>query len=533
MALHFEVLGVSSYVSRSDRGRALDSGLCPKTEELRILGQHFEKSWIKTFVLTKLNFDLIFSDTVDADGEVRSASEGGFGECAVNDTFNNFALVDRSHGAPVHEGHINLAGSYVTFSVGFNGAGALFSRNGELGGIEYLDGTVLDASDNFFNLFSSACSAGRTESGDSNAVFSVTLGNVSGSGKTAACAYVFKEFGVESSPVVGGRGESCGGSGCKHIDVVTDGVADLAGVEKLLGCGRSAGGVSVLTDDNAAVSDESFSSSSFLVDIEPGIGVLYFHNCVFDNGADAEEECSVAGNYFRVVERAYVTDLNMAVSIERIGLSFLGESAVCKEFLNFETCNNTGYITGFVNLGEAVLEIVKSGNACEVTGHGYEGDVREGFSSLYHVGLVTVGVGYDYRAALANKVSSSVETVGVFGGIVLPDDLAVSNTEFLCGTLDTVHVSLGVAFGFVTDKNYTDLEVCGCSAAGCEYGCSCKQHHSCHYKRNNFLEHFLVPPENLHNVVLCVYPNCQGKLPEQIRTKYSSTNCTGGDTVAF
>ena len=215
----------------------------------------------------------------------------------------------------------------MTCVVGYNIASGLFSGNCELGCVEYMERAVSDSSFNFSNLFGSSGSACRTESGDSNAVFGEALSNVRTELVCLAVLSEGEEILIELGPCVCRICESGVRSSLKHIYVVADGVANLTLTEELFASGRSAGGVCVLTDDNAAVSDESFCCSGFLIDIEPRVGVVYFHNNVRNDGLNAEEECCITGNNFSVVLSADVTDFSVAVFVKVFGSGFGGDCA--------------------------------------------------------------------------------------------------------------------------------------------------------------------------------------------------------------
>lgn len=121
----------------------------------------------------------------------------------------------------------------------------------------------------------------------------------------------------------------------------------------------------MLTNDHAAVCNQSFGSSAFLVDIEPGVGVHNFHGNIGVNALHAQEECSVAGNNLSIVVSADIADLDLAVSGKAVGLGFRGQGAGLNQFLQLHTGNNTGNIAALINIGESVLEVIQAVRAAK------------------------------------------------------------------------------------------------------------------------------------------------------------------------
>ena len=367
-----------------------------------------------------------------------------------------------------------------------------------------MQGTVLQSSFHFGNLFGSAGSAGSTQLGDGNSISRVALGPVSI--HVAAVHNGFKGVFIVLLPYIGSGGQRSGGSGFQHINVVAYGVADLAAVQQLLGSGRSTGGIGVLADDYGTVGDQRFSGGSFHAYVGPGVGVVHFHYYVGNDGAYAQEECGVAGDNFSEGECAYVTDLHIAVLVKGVGLGSGGQNAGFQQFLDLHTGNNTGYVTGFVNSGKCVLQVRQTGNAGEVTGHSQEGNFRELFGGLCHECLMTVGVGNHNGTAVGNQVGSSIQCGGVFSDLVLPDDLGVVQLQGLGSSLDAVDVCQRVTFGFVTDQNHPDLEIGVYPAAG-EQSSHGAYHGNRHDQSGNLLEHLSCSS--------CFFVFCVSKIPPQ------------------
>ena len=241
----------------------------------------------------------------------------------------------------------------------------------------------------------------------------------------------------------------------------------------------------MLTNDHAAVCNQSFGSSAFLVDIEPGVGVHNFHGNIGVNALHAQEECSVAGNNLSIVVSTDIANLDLAVSGKAVGLGLRGQGAGLNQFLQLHTGNNTGNITALINIGESVLEVIQASQGSKITGHGNKSDIGILFSFFYDIGLVAVRVGNNKVAALANQVFCSVRALSTFGNLVLPNDLAVAHAKLLCSSLDAVDMRSSVAFRLVANRDNANLQVAGscigssgsvsgriCCCAGCSAGCS-------------------------------------------------------------
>ena len=277
---------------------------------------------------------------------------------------------------------------------------------------------------------------------------------------------------VVDLPDVGRGGQGSGGGGVEHVDVVADGVADLAGVLQLLGGSGGTGGVSVLADDDRTVGDQCLGGSALLVDVEPGVRVHDLHLDIGVNALDAQEEGGVAGDDLGVVVGADVADLDLAVSGEAVGLGLGGQGAGLDQLLDLHACDDTGDIAALVDGGKGVVEVIEAGNGGEVAGHGHKVDVRVLLGFLLHVGLMAVGVGDDQVAALADKVLGCVGGDAALSDLVLPDDLVIGHAQLGGSFLDAVDVRGAVAFGLVAQNDSTDLDVGGLvvAAALCSSG---------------------------------------------------------------
>ena len=103
-----------------------------------------------------------FGDTVDTDIEIRSCAESGF----IKEGYAVFGL-----------------DAFVAFkAVGLIVAAEVLALYGELGAVKYLESSVLDSLDGFFNLFGGACCASLAELGCADSVLSIAFGPVGGKG---------------------------------------------------------------------------------------------------------------------------------------------------------------------------------------------------------------------------------------------------------------------------------------------------------------------------------------------------------------
>ena len=224
----------------------------------------------------------------------------------------------------------------------------------------------------------------------------------------------------------------------------------------------------------------------------------------------ADEDATVASALDLLLNSfVFTADIATTVGKALIGLLGSGDLASVDHFLQLQTGSDTNQVSAFVDRSESVVEVVQLFGVSHGTGGVAELDFGILFSSQNHVGLMTVGVGDDQVAALAHEVQRGVIAGLIFRNLVLPDDLVVGDAEVLCGFLDTVHVCLGVTFGFVTDEDYANLEVSGCTA-GAAGECSGDGYHhqDCENDCRNFLEHESVPPK-----LLCYFIFHAGMLP--------------------
>ena len=332
-----------------------------------------------------------------------------------------------------------------------------------------MQAAVLQRSLNLGDLLGGAVGNFGAKVGDGDSAILIALAPVL---RDVAGLRTLEQLLVVDLPDVRRGGQGSGGGGVEHVDVVADGVADLAGVLQLLGGSGGTGGVSVLADDDRTVGDQGLGGSALLVDIEPGVGVHDFHLDIGVNALDAQEEGGVAGDDFCVVVSAHVADLDLAVSGEAVGLGLGGQRARLDQVFDLHACDDTGDVAALVNGGEGVVEVVEVGDGGEVAGHSHEVDVRVLLGFLFHVGLMAVGVGDDQVAALADKVLGCVGGDAALSDLVLPDDLVVAHAQLSGSFLDAVDVRSAVTFSLIAQDDGTDLDVGGLvvAAALCSSG---------------------------------------------------------------
>ena len=116
-----------------------------------------------------------------------------------------------------------------------------------------------------------------------------------------------------------------------------------------LDSGGSAGGVSMLTDNDAAASHKSICSLCLKGEVEPLVGILDFHIRIGNDGLDSKEECGVAGYYLSI---------GVCSNIAYMGI---GNGAVVHELLELHTGNNAGNVASFINCGEVIEDVLEIG----------------------------------------------------------------------------------------------------------------------------------------------------------------------------
>ena len=344
----------------------------------------------------------------------------------------------------VHDALVGVVGPVAVGVEGERGGdGRAADREGA--GVEHVQRAGLDGGLGSVNGFLGAgCDLGP-ERGDGDRAGLIALGPVGG--ELAAVEHGLERLGVEHAPVVGGGGQGGGGRRGEHIDVVAHGVDRLAvvlgGLHRL---GR-AGGVGVLADDAAAARHQRLSGLALVLNVEPGVGVLHVHVRLGDDGLDAEEEAGVAGDHFRVGERADVADVRV------------GDEALIHHFLELEAGDEAGDVTGLKGHVERVVEVGQAGLERGVAGHGDELNVGGLLGGLLAVGLVAVGVGDDEVAALLDALDALVVAFLGLGDVVEPHDVGVSQTDRGGRLADAVHMGEGVALVLVADEDDADLQL--------------------------------------------------------------------------
>ena len=241
-------------------------------------------------------------------------------------------------------------------------------------------------------------------------------------------------------------------AGGNDIGVGADGsggavVGDVGDTGGLAG-GRSTEGVGVLADKLAAVLDQLLSAFLLSSLVVPAAGEGDFHRDGRADGACAQEEGGVAGDNFRVGERADIAHLGLVC----------GELTVLDHLVELHTGGDASQITALIDGGESVVVVGKALGVRLGAGGVAELHVGEFLGGLDHVVLVTKGVGKDDVAAGVSQLSGLVVALLAFGNV---GDQRVLNAQRLAGFLggvDEVQVVGGV---FIMQSDEADLEALG------------------------------------------------------------------------
>ena len=353
-------------------------------------------------------------------------------EVTVGDDVDLLALVLNGGVIGVHGGEIELIGIL------------LLAAYGEGVDIEHVESAGLDGGDDLCDLLGSAGSAGSAELGDHVGVCLIARGVVVL--ELIALDEILEDHLVEYAPVVLRGGEGGGGGYAEHIHVVADGISDGAFLKGGLDSGGSAGGVGMLTDDDAAAGHKGLSGLVLLIEIEPGGGVHNVHMSLGNDGLDAEEERGVAGNDLRIGVSADVADVG------------IGNGAGVHELLELHTGDDAGDVTGLIGVGEDVDDVAELTYVGGIAGSRNEDDVGELLSGLHHIGLMTVAVGEDDVAAGVDELSRSIIAGSVFGNDVLPGHLILIDAKLRHGGLEALDMSIGITLVLIADEYDADLE---------------------------------------------------------------------------
>ena len=114
----------------------------------------------------------ILGNAVNAQGEIRSAAQGGFREVTISDGFLGIALVHSNRGT---------GGVIIESQVDGSGGNSL-TVDGELAGIKHMQAAIFQGCFHFGNLLGSAFGNFGAKVSDGNSAFVVTLGPVGSRG---------------------------------------------------------------------------------------------------------------------------------------------------------------------------------------------------------------------------------------------------------------------------------------------------------------------------------------------------------------
>ena len=257
-----------------------------------------------------------------------------------------------------------------------------------------------------------------------------------------------------------------GRSYIKHTNVVSD----MGNACSFTCCGGT-GGVSVLADQCAAVSDQSISGLFFKCLICPGAGIFYFHGDIREFAAKAKQEGGITGDHFCVGVSADISDLDGAVFCIVLFL----ELSVGFHFRQLHSGYDARYITGLVNGGEIVVHVFQSGKGCLITGSMAELYIRILFSSFDHVIFVAEAVCKNDLTSLICKIHGLFSAGLILGNIEDLDNLVIFQSESFFHPFDTQHMSVSITFLLVADVDDTNFEIflgnrLSCRSSKCRTG---------------------------------------------------------------
>ena len=315
----------------------------------------------------------------------------------------------------------------------------------ERGGVEDLDGAVLDAFFDLGQLFSSAGGRdGLVQRSHDNFVVRHAL------------APVLLKFGAVDNaldgmdkvvrPVDAGADDGGLGRDGGHV-VVIAGVVHAAS----LSSGRRGGVIGVLGDDDAAEVDQRLGGVRFRGGVRPGADELNLHGRARADAARAQIVSGEAGNDLREGVRADVADDSL----------ILGDLAVVDELLHLQARGNTRDIAAFIDVGECVVRVGQIVIAAALVGHADELHVRILGRNGQHGRLVAVRVVEDDLAAILDQLF-----VGNGNGVALdevplddPFDVDAFGLQLLVGSFLAAHEVVGVALVvLIADEDEADLD---------------------------------------------------------------------------
>ena len=207
----------------------------------------------------------------------------------------------------------------------------------------------------------------------------------------------------------------------------------------------------MLADQDTSVRDQCICTFFFEVKACPAVCVFNFHSYGWAFALSTKIERSISGNNLCIWECTNITHLAVIFC----------NCAVFDHLIQFETGNNTGYITSFINICKIVVHIGKSACCCLSSCCMAELYIRIFGSGLNHIILKTEAVGENDLAALFSQVNSSIVAALVFRYVEFGNNLVISQSKGLFHLFDTQHVSIAVTFLLIANVDDADFQISG------------------------------------------------------------------------
>ena len=205
----------------------------------------------------------------------------------------------------------------------------------------------------------------------------------------------------------------------------------------------------MLADQDTFVCDQRFSTFFLKVKTCPAVCILHFHCSRWTLASYTQEKgCETADNFC----------IWIGTDITNLSCIFC-DLAVCDHLVQFHTCYNTGYITGFINRCKVIVHIGKSAACCLISCCMAELYIREFCCCLKDVGFMAKAVGKDDVASLVCKVYGCIITCLIFRDIPFDDDLIIRKSKCFLHTFCTGIMSGCITLILITDKDKANLQI--------------------------------------------------------------------------
>ena len=187
-------------------------------------------------------------------------------------------------------------------------------------------------------------------------------------------------------------------NGC-HVDVISNARNTCC----FTSC-RSTCSICMLADQDTSVRDQCICTFFFEVKACPAVCVFNFHSYGWAYALSTKIERSISGNNLCIWECTNITHLAVIFC----------NCAVFDHLIQFETGNNTGYITSFINICKIVVHIGKSACCCLSSCCMAELYVRILSCCFKDIGLMTEAVCKNNLTSLICKVCCCIIASFVF-----------------------------------------------------------------------------------------------------------------------